>query len=142
MTKEEKFLQAIIEEINCFDSDQLVQLNNTYCDEQNYLDDQIYSNGEEFFENNFGGNIMEAVRAVSYGEYNYTHDWVTYNGYGNLITMDSVGTDDLCESVDIIAEHVAENFSSYDHLFDIDEDDFDEEEEEETDEDDDTHLEP
>ena len=142
MTKEEKFLQAIIEEINCFDSDQLVQLNNTYCDEQNYPDDQIYSNDANFFADYFS-DTMEAVRAVSYGDYNYTHDWVVLNGYGNLVSMDSVGTDDLCESVDIIAEHVAENFSSYDHLFDIDEDDFEEdEEEEETDEDDDTHLEP
>lgn len=141
MTKEEKFLQAIIEEINCFDSDQLVQLNNTYCDEQNYPDDEIYSNDANFFSEHFS-DTMEAVRAVSYGDYNYTHDWVVLNGYGNLVSMDSVGTDDLCESVDIIAEHVAENFSSYDHLFDIDEDDFDEDEEEETDEDDDTHLEP
>jgi hypothetical protein len=141
MKKEEKFLQAIIEEINCFDSDQLVQLNNTYCDEQNYPDDQIYSNDANFFADYFS-DTMEAVRAVSYGDYNYTHDWVVLNGYGNLVSMDSVGTDDLCESVDIIAEHVAENFSSYDHLFDIDEDDFEEDEEEETDEDDDTHLEP
>lgn len=141
MTKEEKFLKAIIEEINCFDSDQLVQLNNTYCDEQNYPDDQIYSNDANFFADYFS-DTMEAVRAVSYGDYNYTHDWVVLNGYGNLVSMDSVGTDDLCESVDIIAEHVAENFSSYDHLFDIDEDDFEEDEEEETDEDDDTHLEP
>jgi len=138
----EKFLKAIIEEIDSFDSDQLVQLNNTYCDEQNYPDDQIYSNDANFFADNFDGNIMEAVRAVSYGDYNYTHDWVTYNGYGNLVTMSSVGTDDLCESVDIIAEHVADNFSDYDHLFDLDEDDFEDEDEDETDEDDDTHLEP
>lgn len=140
-TKEEKFLQAIIEEINCFDSDQLVQLNNTYCDEQNYPDDQIYSNDANFFADYFS-DTMEAVRAVSYGDYNYTHDWVTFNGYGNLVTMDRVDTDDLCENIEIIAEHVAENFSSYDYLFDIDEDDFEEDEEEETDEDDDTHLEP
>lgn len=137
----EKFIKAIIEEINCFDSDQLVQLNNTYCDEQNYPDDQIYSNDANFFSEHFS-DTMEAVRAVSYGEYNYTHDWVTYNGYGNLVTMSSVGTDDLCESVDIIAEHVADNFSDYDYLFDIDPDDFEDGEEEETDEDDDTHLEP
>lgn len=142
MTKEEKFLQAIIEEINSFDSDQLVQLNNTYCDNVNYPDDQIYSNDANFFADNFS-DMMEAVRAVSYGDYNYTHDWVTYNGYGNLVTMSSVGTDDLCENIEIIAENVSENFSDYDYLFDIDEDDFeDDEDEEETDEDDDTHLEP
>lgn len=138
----EKFIKAIIEEINCFDNDQMVQLNNEYCDQQNCPDDQIYSNDANFFADNFS-DMMEAVRAVSYGDYNYTHDWVTYNGYGNLVTMSSVGTDDLCENIEIIAENVSENFSDYDYLFDIDEDDFeDDEEEEETDEDDDTHLEP
>ena len=123
MTKEEKFLQAIIEEINSFDSDQLVQLNNTYCDNVNYPDDQIYSNDANFFADYFS-DMMEAVRAVSYGDYNYTHDWVTFNGYGNLVTMSSVGTDDLCENIEIIAENVSENFSDYDYLFSIDEDDF------------------
>lgn len=85
---------------------------------------------------------MEAVRAVSYGDYNYTHNYVKYNGYGNLVTMDNVGEDDLCESIDTIAEDVADNFHNYDHLFDLDEDDFEEEDEDDTDEDDDTYLEP
>lgn len=121
----EKFIKAIIEEIESFDSNELVSLNNIYCDENNYPDDQIYSNGEQFFEDNYGNaNIMDVVSAVSYGDYNYNHDWVTYNGQGNLVTMDRVSDDDLCESVDIIAEHVAENFSSYDHLFNLDEDDY------------------
>ena len=138
----EKFIKAIIEEINCFDNDQMVQLNNEYCDQQNYPDDQIYSNDANFFADVYGGDVMEAVRAVSYGDYNYTHDWVKFNGYGNLESMNVIGEDDLCESIDTIAEEVADNFHNYDHLFDLDPDDFEDEEEEETDEDDDTHLEP
>lgn len=143
MTKEEKFLKAIIEEIDSFDTGKLVQLNNTYCDEAGYPDDQIYSNDEQFFENNFS-DMMEAVRAVSYGDYTFSHDWVKIDGYGNLETMQYLDSGDLCENIEIIAEHVSENFSDYDDLFDIDPDDFDEdeEEEEETDEDDDTNLEP
>jgi hypothetical protein len=136
MTKEEKFIAAIIEEIDSFNTGQLVQLNNIYCDESGYPDDQIYSNDANFFADYCNGNIMEAVRAVSYGYYTYTHDWVKINGYGNLETMEYLDSGDLCESVDTIAEHVAENFSDYDYLFDIDQDD------EETDEDDDTHLKP
>ena len=137
----EKFIKAIIEEINCFDNDQMVQLNNEYCDQQNYPDDQIYSNDANFFADVYGGDVMEAVRAVSYGDYNYSHDWVKLNGYGNLESMNVIDEDDLCESIDTIAEEVADNFHNYDHLFDLDPDDF-EDEEEETDEDDDTHLEP
>jgi hypothetical protein len=138
----EKFIKAIIEEINCFDNDQMVQLNNEYCDQQNCPDDQIYSNDANFFADVYGGDVMEAVRAVSYGDYNYSHDWVKLNGYGNLESMNVIDEDDLCESIDTIAEEVADNFHNYDHLFDLDEDDFEDEEEEETDEDDDTHLEP
>lgn len=137
----EKFIKAIIEEINCFDNDQMVQLNNEYCDQQNYPDDQIYSNDANFFADVYGGDVMEAVRAVSYGDYNYSHDWVKLNGYGNLESMNVIDEDDLCESIDTIAEEVADNFHNYDHLFDLDPDDFEDEEEEETDEDDDTHLE-
>ena len=138
----EKFIKAIIEEINCFDNDQMVQLNNEYCDQQNCPDDQIYSNDANFFADVYGGDVMEAVRAVSYGDYNYTHDWVKFNGYGNLESMNVIGEDDLCESIDTIAEEVADNFHNYDHLFDLDPDDFEEEDEDDTDEDDDTHLEP
>ena len=138
----EKFIKAIIEEINCFDNDQMVQLNNEYCDQQNYPDDQIYSNDANFFADVYGGDVMEAVRAVSYGDYNYSHDYVKLNGYGNLESMNVIDEDDLCESIDTIAEEVADNFHNYDHLFDLDPDDFEDEEEEETDEDDDTHLEP
>lgn len=138
----EKFIKAIIEEINCFDNDQMVQLNNEYCDQQNCPDDQIYSNDANFFADVYGGDVMEAVRAVSYGDYNYTHDWVKFNGYGNLESMNVIDEDDLCESIDTIAEEVADNFHNYDHLFDLDPDDFEDEDEEETDEDDDTHLEP
>ena len=138
----EKFIKAIIEEINCFDNDQMVQLNNEYCDQQNCPDDQIYSNDANFFADVYGGDVMEAVRAVSYGDYNYSHDWVKLNGYGNLESMNVIDEDDLCESIDTIAEEVADNFHNYDHLFDLDEDDFEDDEEEETDEDDDTHLEP
>jgi hypothetical protein len=138
----EKFIKAIIEEINCFDNDQMVQLNNEYCDQQNCPDDQIYSNDANFFADVYGGDVMEAVRAVSYGDYNYSHDWVKLNGYGNLESMNVIDEDDLCESIDTIAEEVADNFHNYDHLFDLDEDDFEDEDDEETDEDDDTHLEP
>ena len=138
----EKFIKAIIEEINCFDNDQMVQLNNEYCDQQNCPDDQIYSNDANFFADVYGGDVMEAVRAVSYGDYNYSHDWVKLNGYGNLESMNVIDEDDLCESIDTIAEEVADNFHNYDHLFDLDKDDFEEEDEDDTDDDDDTYLEP
>lgn len=131
----EKFVAAIIEEINGFNSNEIVDLNNIYCDENGYDDSRLYSNDEDFFEMSFGNKVMDAVRAVTYGEYNYTHDWVKFNGYGNLESMNYVGVDDLPESVETIAEYVAENFRDFDHLFSVDESDFEEDEDEEDDDD-------
>jgi hypothetical protein len=77
---------------------------------------------------------MEAVRAASYGEYDYSDNYVKFNGYGNLESLDYITTDDLGNSVDAIAEEVADNFSTYTDLFSISEDDFEDEEEEEEEE--------
>lgn len=130
----EKFVAAILDEINNFNSDDLVSLNNRYCEEMNYNDDQIYSNDEDFFSTFFADNVMEAVRSVSYGEYDYSDNYVKFNGYGNLESMDYVTTEDLCNSVETMAEGIADDFSTYSDLFSIDEDDFEEEDEEEEDE--------
>ena len=100
----EKFLTAIIEEINDMDSDGLINLNNLYCEESNYSDDMIYENGEDFFSTFFADNVMEAVRAVSYGEYDYSDNYVKFNGYGNLESMDYITTDDLTSSIDESAQ--------------------------------------
>ena len=48
----------------------------------------FFDNTEEFFEIVFGDNVMEAVRAVSYGDYNYADDYVLINRLGNLDTYD------------------------------------------------------
>ncbi len=51
------------------------------------LDDmRFYKNDSEFFDTYFRDKL-DAVRAVSFGEYNYYHDRVTFDEYGNLMTM-------------------------------------------------------
>lgn len=44
-------------------------------------------NNEEFFNVYFESNPMGAVRAALYGDYEYTHDYVGFNGYGNLVSL-------------------------------------------------------
>lgn len=47
-----------------------------------------YENDEEFFQMFFENKIDEAVRAVCYGNYNYTDSYVRFNAYGNLDSCD------------------------------------------------------
>jgi|GEM_PF-605812 len=60
-----------------------IGMHNRYCSEANCMDDYIYDNDEDFFEEYFSTKD-EAVRAVMYGDYNYSDDHVQFNGYGNL----------------------------------------------------------
>ena len=47
----------------------------------------VYENDDEFFQIYFESKVMEAVRAVSYGDYNYMEEYVRFNGYGNIESL-------------------------------------------------------
>ena len=112
--------KLITDQINEMTDSQLVDLNNAYCQSAGYSDNEIYSNDEEFFEIFFANRVIEAVRAVSYGDYSYQHEYVKFNGYGNLESFNYVNTDDLVESIETIAIYAIENQSEFDMLdFDI-----------------------
>lgn len=112
-------VDKIIEIINDMSEAELIQLNNEYCEAVNYYDNEIYENDEDFFNTHFEGNPMAAVRAANYGDYNYTHSWVILNVYGNLETFDTMTTDQLSESVEVIAGYIADNlheFTQFDNV--------------------------
>ena len=47
----------------------------------------VYENDDEFFQIFFESEVMEAVSAVSYGDYNYMDEYVRFNGCGNIETL-------------------------------------------------------
>lgn len=54
-----------------------------------YFDNlRVSYNDEDFFNTYFYNNPMEAVRSVSFGSYNFNDEYVRFNGYGNLETLD------------------------------------------------------
>ena len=103
-------IEKITEYLNNLDDSELVNIHNEYCQSCNYSDNEIYSNDEEFFNTFFEGKVIEAVRAVAYGEYQYNNDYVIFNGYGNLESFDYAK-----DRVDIsaIAEDIKENPENY-----------------------------
>lgn len=94
----------------------IMELNNIFCDIANYGDLYIYTNDEYFFQDYFNSGI-EIARAVQYGDYNINHEYVRFNGYGNLESMDFLDLNDLVDSVDNIVDSVEENWNDYKHLF-------------------------
>ena len=66
-------------------------------------DYNYYKNDEEFFDIYFDNKVNEAVRAVCYGNYKYTDDYVRFNAYGNLDSCNKFELeDDLKDNVEEI----------------------------------------
>lgn len=79
----------IYRQIEEADDAQLVSLYNTACDELNYTDDKVYSFDEDFFTTFFYNKPMEAARCASFGTLNWSDDWITFDGSGNLESLAS-----------------------------------------------------
>jgi len=66
--------------------DEKISLWNEYCSEQ-CNEDEIYVFDDEFFEIFFNNKPMEAARAASFGEVNWSDEYISFNGYGNLKSL-------------------------------------------------------
>lgn len=102
--------EAIVEYLEGLDDSELVSIWNEHCQSSGSADDEVWSNDEEFFNTFFDGKVIEAVRAVCFGEYQYSHDWVIFNGYANLESSDNPS-----DFIDIseIADDILENEQNF-----------------------------
>lgn len=109
--------EQIKDAIKVMTDNDIMELNNIFCDLLRYDDDYIYINDEYFFKDHFKEGI-EIAKAVQCGRYNIHHKYVRFNGYNNLETMDFLDLNDLADIVDNIADSVEENWEEYKYLFD------------------------
>ena len=47
---------------------------------------EVWENGDDFFEMMYPDNAYEVARAIHFGDYNFMHEFVTIDGYGNLLS--------------------------------------------------------
>lgn len=113
-------IENLVRQIGELSDSKLVQLSNIYCQEINACDNEIYSNDEDFFNTFFEGRPQEVARAISFGKYEYSADWVKFNGYGNLETIRYMTKDDLVESPATIAEFALDNQDAFKNVLDFD----------------------
>jgi hypothetical protein len=112
-------VNQVIKAINEMDCTELVMLNNEYCESINGMDSMIYSNDDNFLEDYFNSK-SDLARAISYGDYRYMDNWVTFNGYGNLESFNYMDTDKLCELVEVMAEYIVDTFQDFSQFDNID----------------------
>jgi len=98
--------ESIIEVLKCIETKTLISIWNEYCSEEN-MDDYIYNNDEDFFNEMFE-KADDAVRAVCYGNYEYTDEYVIFNAYGNLVSFDIYDAENHID-FGTLADYIMEN---------------------------------
>lgn len=93
-------LKSVVRELNSWDGS------------FDHLD--FHDNDEEFFETYFSDRPMEAVRAAQYGDYNYSDEYVRFNGYGNLESLSGYQVEQ--EIKDEVDEIISELVDKRQHL--------------------------
>lgn len=121
MNKVEAIMNALKEMTN----DELVSVWNEYCDANNMYDDRIYymSELDEVFS---GQDATYILNRAFFGhdqwgdesEFNPNRDFFTFNGYGNLISLDWIAFNEYagkfgdCIDEDALADYIADNEDS------------------------------
>lgn len=106
--------QEIKNAIENMDSHEIMALNNRLCEELNYHDNHIYSNDDEFLEM---FDKITLVQRVCYGDYNYNHDFVWFDGYGNFISSNYLNSGTLPDLLENMVNEIHDNFETYEDLF-------------------------
>jgi len=79
----------------------LFTIHNLYCEKAKYPCDQIQINDEEFWNNNFG-SPWEAIKAASYNDCNFKHEFVRYNNIGVPETTNDLQSDEWYNTEEIV----------------------------------------
>lgn len=93
---------------NVEDLIRLIQDINSYNGELEHL--MVFENDEEFFNTFFNNRPMEAVRSALYGRYNYNDEYVKFDGYENLESLDQWEYEELVKTH---VDEVIEQFQNY-----------------------------
>lgn len=117
-------LERIKEVLDDLDESELISMWNEYQSNING-DGTIFNNCDEFFEEFYNNDVMGALRASHYGNYNLSDEYVMFNGYGNLKSFNYV-TDVI--DMDELAKYILDEEDS---LYNDDIEEILEEEEEE-----------
>ena len=97
----------------------------------NSYDNRLYNldyeyNDEEFFSTYYNNNPYEVARAIYYGDYNFSDEYVRIDVYGNLESISEYTFNDLIEDYkeEILTEYLNiieedENIFKYDNSYQI-----------------------
>lgn len=102
----------VLEKLEDLSDNDWVNLHNQYCQNEGNADDEIYTFDEDFFETFFADKPMEAARATAFGEVNWSDEWIKFNGYANLESVNGFNLSNHIDK-DEIRRDIIENPENY-----------------------------
>ena len=105
------YLSQVIEQLKQDDST-LLQAYSEYASNNGY--DSVYDNDDESINMMFADS-HEALRAAFYGDYNHSHAYFTFNGYGNLQSFEYLDSENSPIDIEELAQWIVDNdlFNEY-----------------------------
>lgn len=76
-----------LDQLNLMKDEKLINLWNEYCESVNYDTDIVYHNDDEAFDT-YGFTINGTLINSKNGGYDWNHNWIASDGYGNPISAD------------------------------------------------------
>lgn len=69
----------------------------------------IYLNDEDFFNTYYSNDVMQAIRATHYGNYQYLDDYICFNNRGNLDTFNYLSDENSPYNEDELCDYIYNN---------------------------------
>ena len=110
----------IIDALENLSAEEIIDIWNTYCDENNYVEDYIHYNNAEEIELLYGGSPWDLLNAL--GDYSTNDDYFSIDGYGFLNSFNWLSEADCPYDIDALANWLVDNSQYWDELG-IEEDD-------------------
>lgn len=102
---------SVIDYLRSADLDDLVNVWNVYCYGVDNYDEEIYPNDDATLDEMFP-SAYEFARSAKYGDYDFRHEYFTFNGYGNIVSFNYLDDDNCPIDLDVLAEWFIENGDS------------------------------
>lgn len=109
----------IIAAIKDMSSENIMSLNNVFCESAHYYDDKIYYNDEETLSMLFGDKVLRAIQATQFGDYRYNDKFIQFDGYANLKSFMYLDQNTLPDTVKNIADYIMENQQDFTAFFEF-----------------------
>ena len=106
-------ISQVIEHFNQSATSDLIEVYNEYASNNGY--ERVYDNDELILDDMFTSHF-DAIRAAFYGDYNPSHAYFTFNGYGNLQSFEYLDCDNSPIDIEELAQWIIDNelYNDYD----------------------------